>query len=387
MNSIRPNASAQQIAQTGFQLFRSGNYTDARNHLELAIQKGFIHPDSYVVLSHCHRNLNDIQNALKAVETALSAAPKHMRALLAKGELLELQQDLDEAVRFYKSAISVAPSPDEIPADIRPNFSKAFELIESQAQKHEQNLLRFLPSKKETLSQSKRFAESIEILLGKAKPYFQQPTRFFFPGLAQKAVYSRDEFDWVKELEDQTANIKKELLSLIQDQNNLAPYVQADDKDLILRDNKLINNSDWSACYLWKNGKLQEDMAEKCPQTVSALSSLPLDFLENQTPSILFSVLKPGTHIPPHHGMLNTRLICHLPLIVPPNCGIRVGNEHINWEEGKVIIFDDSIEHEAWNNSQETRVVLLFEIWHPELTENEKALIQQTFLAINAAKS
>ena len=79
----------------------------------------------------------------------------------------------------------------------------------------------------------------------------------------------------------------------------------------------------------------------------------------------LFSVLEPGTHIPPHNGMLNTRLICHLPLIVPPGCRLRVGSETRTVEAGKTMIFDDSMEHEAWNDSGETRVVLLFEIWRP----------------------
>ena len=80
--------------------------------------------------------------------------------------------------------------------------------------------------------------------------------------------------------------------------------------------------------------------------------------------------------------MLNTRLICHLPLIVPPGCRLRVGNSVQNVEAGKLLIFDDSIEHEAWNDSDMIRVVLLFEIWRPELTAAERTGLTAIFESI-----
>ena len=98
-------------------------------------------------------------------------------------------------------------------------------------------------------------------------------------------------------------------------------------------------------------------------------------------------MLRPRTRIPPHNGLVNTRLICHLPLIVPPGCGFRVGNETREWVEGKAWVFDDSIDHEAWNDSDQTRVILLFEIWRPELTEEERALVAAMFEEIAAAGS
>ena len=82
--------------------------------------------------------------------------------------------------------------------------------------------------------------------------------------------------------------------------------------------------------------------------------------------------------------MLNTRLICHLPLIVPPDCRLRVGSETRTVKAGKTMIFDDSMEHEAWNDSKDTRVVLLFEIWRPELSDEERAALTTLFEAIDA---
>ena len=79
------------------------------------------------------------------------------------------------------------------------------------------------------------------------------------------------------------------------------------------------------------------------------LRHAPVPRVAGWGPSVIFSMLKAGAHIGAHTGMYNTRLICHLPLIVPPGCRFRVGNEVREWEEGKLLIFDDTIEHEAWN--------------------------------------
>ena len=106
--------------------------------------------------------------------------------------------------------------------------------------------------------------------------------------------------------------------------------------------------------------------------------------MPNRSPVVLFSLLKPGTHIPPHNGLVNTRLICHLPLVVPAGCRFRVGNETREWVEGQAWAFDDSIDHEAWNDSDRTRVILLFDVWRPELTAIERELVTELFAAIDA---
>jgi aspartate beta-hydroxylase len=98
---------------------------------------------------------------------------------------------------------------------------------------------------------------------------------------------------------------------------------------------------------------------------------------------VLFSLPKPGVKIAPHHGFLNTRLICHLPLVVPNDCGLRLGNEVHSWKKGELVVFDDSIEHEAWNNSQQNRVVLIFDIWRPELSELEREWVTSLLESID----
>ena len=91
------------------------------------------------------------------------------------------------------------------------------------------------------------------------------------------------------------------------------------------------------------------------------------------------ALLRAGARIQPHNGQFNTRLTCHLPLIVPSGCRFRVGNEVREWERGKLLIFDDSIEHEAWNQSSEDRFILIFDIWRPELSEQERREVTAYF--------
>jgi len=108
--------------------------------------------------------------------------------------------------------------------------------------------------------------------------------------------------------------------------------------------------------------------------------------LANRSPSILFCLLRPGPHIAPHSGLINICLIVHLPLIAPDTCSFQVGNETRTWIEGKTCLFDDTIEHEAWNESDETRIILLFEIWRPELLVQAHELVKEMFEAIDATR-
>jgi aspartyl/asparaginyl beta-hydroxylase (cupin superfamily) len=162
------------------------------------------------------------------------------------------------------------------------------------------------------------------------------------------------------------------------------PYVRSDPSRPRREQDGLLDNPDWGAFYLWKDGEVVPENAARCPRTMRALESIPLCRVSNRSPSVLFSLLRAGAHIPPHTGMVNTRLICHLPLIVPGRCTFRVGNVEREWEEGKAWVFDDTIEHEAWNRSDATRVILLFEIWRPELTDAERSLVNAMFEAIDS---
>jgi aspartyl/asparaginyl beta-hydroxylase (cupin superfamily) len=131
-------------------------------------------------------------------------------------------------------------------------------------------------------------------------------------------------------------------------------------------------------------GELIEENAAKCPRTMKVLQNAPQPDQPGRTPASMFSLLKPKTRIPPHNGVTNVRLVTHLPLIIPESCRFRVGNDVRQWVPGRAWVFDDTIEHEAWNDSDKLRVVLIFDIWHPDLTAAERALVTALTAGINA---
>ena len=91
----------------------------------------------------------------------------------------------------------------------------------------------------------------------------------------------------------------------------------------------------------------------------------------------MFSLLAPNTTIPPHVGVNNSRLVCHLPLVVPEGCWFRVGAETRHWERGHAFLFDDTIEHEAANPSGQLRVVFIFDVWNPALSKVERDAVRR----------
>jgi aspartyl/asparaginyl beta-hydroxylase (cupin superfamily) len=117
---------------------------------------------------------------------------------------------------------------------------------------------------------------------------------------------------------------------------------------------------------------------------MQALGKLPQPHVPLRSPAALFSVLQPHTRIPPHTGVANFRLLIHLPLILPPQCGFRCGGETREWRLGEAWVFDDTIEHEAWNESDQTRVILICDIWSPRLSEEERIVIGQIIAATDA---
>jgi aspartyl/asparaginyl beta-hydroxylase (cupin superfamily) len=195
--------------------------------------------------------------------------------------------------------------------------------------------------------------------------------------------YDRDAFPWAAELEAAFPAIREELGAVLSEAAPFTPYVERT-PDRPDTDGRLTGSLDWSAFFLWKAGALLPDNAARCPRTVAAIEAIPLYGVPGRTPNVLFSRLTPGAHIPPHTGFINTRLICHLPLIVPEGCAFRVGNETRPWREGELLAFDDTIEHEAWNRGASDRTVLIFDVPRPEMSAEEHALVAALFEAVDS---
>ena len=139
----------------------------------------------------------------------------------------------------------------------------------------------------------------------------------------------------------------------------------------------------WNGYYFYRHGERRDDNAARCPRTAAAIDALPLSIVPAHGPEVLYSVFTPGTHLLPHQGVTNTRVVGHLPLLVPEQCALKVGGELHEWQEGRVVVFDDTYEHEAWNRSDRTRVVLIFDLWNPHLTEAERAAARDVVVDVS----
>lgn len=370
----------EAIARSGVDALTRGDAIAARKAFEQVTAAGRASHQLRLFLAQACEMMGDGPAMEAALAPVLEKEPRNLYALLMKGEYQERLGDDRAATSWYGMAISSASQFQNLPPDLVQRLKRAEASAAAASARFSAHLTRELESIDRNAIGA-RFYEAIDILQGRAQPQLQQPTSFYYPRLPQVPFYDPAGFDWVPALEARTSEIRAEAEGVLAAERGLAPYVQRN-ADRPTREHALLDDPNWSAFYLWKDGALVPEAEAACPATVEALSSLPFPRISGRSPSILFSVLKAKTHIPPHWGMLNTRLICHLPLIVPPDCRLRVGNETRSVEQGKMMIFDDSIEHEAWNDSERTRVILLFEIWRPELDEAERAALTTMFEAI-----
>lgn len=378
-------ATADDDARAGLGALRNGDAAAARDFLVRAVEAGRADAQVLFGLAQACRRLADARGAGLALDRLLRAEPQNLTALIQRGDLYADAGDTRAAASFYQVALRVAPPRPQLAAAMVQELERIDAACARLASDYAGFLTRQLAQRGfEPGRSSARFAESLDIILGRRQVYMQQPRYYYFPGLPQLQFYDRSHFPWFAALEAATDAIRDELLAVMQDPGAFAPYVQGNPNRPRKDEAGMMDNPDWSAFYLWKNGEPVAENAARCPRTLEALRDVPLARVPNRSPSILFSLLRPGTRIPPHHGLVNTRLICHLPLIVPGRCRFRVGNEVREWEQGRAWAFDDTIEHEAANDSSETRVILLFDIWRPELTAEEQGLVSGLFESIDA---
>lgn len=343
----------------------------------LAALNDMVDPPAMLMAQACNRAA-DWSGEAAALRRLLDVDPRNLPALLAMGRNAARRADDRAAISYYRAALAQAAATGA-PPQLQPLLQQAQASVAQSSRRFEDHLtaaIRDLPP-------LPRIAHATDLLLGKAELYLQQPSMFYFPGLPQRAFYERDEFDWVAPMEAMTDVIVAELGAIRADGEDFAPYVETP-ADRPAPNNPLRDDPSWGAFYFWRNGARVDDHADRCPAVMAALDHAPMPQIESRSPIALWSLLKPGTHIQPHHGLLNTRLICHLPLLTPEGCGLRVGAETRRWEKGEMLIFDDSVEHEAWNRGAQTRVILLFEIWRPEIGVEERDALGRLFRAIDA---
>ena len=262
-------------------------------------------------------------------------ADAQVNALLDQGDQFARAGDPKAAMSFYHAARqAAAASRLADPASVGPRLAAAAQFVQRRAEEFEHRLDHALDGlEPATGAERTRLLHSLEMLKGQREIYPQQPGVFYYPYLAQRQIFEREDFDWVPQLEAATPAIREELLGLLDEGADFRPYVEDEANRPRREFHHLNNDPSWSALYLWRDAQLVPEIAQRCPRTIEALGKVPLSHIGSRTPAVLFSRLEPGAHIPPHSGMLNCRLICHLPLVVPPGCWLRVGNETREWEE------------------------------------------------------
>lgn len=227
-------------------------------------------------------------------------------------------------------------------------------------------------------AEMKRLEHVIAVYLGQRQDApvntHQAPKFLFFPGLPEGPYHDPYLHPWAGQLDDAFDDIRAEALSVLQQEDGLENFLSfKPGQSKVGYLGGAGRNPSWDAFFFYRHGEQYDTNHARCPKTSAVLRAVERCEVEGQAPEICFSVLQPGTHIMPHYGVTNTRLVMHLPLIVPSGCALNVfgGGEHV-WRERELMMFDDTFQHEAWNHSEQTRVVLLMDCWNPHLSIAER---------------
>jgi aspartate beta-hydroxylase len=321
----------------------------------------------------------DLERGLESLDRALASDPYYVPALIRKAEVLDGLGRRPEAADLYRRIIDASPDPGKLPEPARQALEKGREVVRVVEAERIAALAAPLAGVRAAFPDADfdRADAYAEQRTGRRKVYVQQPIDGHFPYLPALEFFPREHFPWLADLEARTSAIGQELLTLLEaDDAGFRPYVAFDATQPVNQWAELNHSRRWSAWFLWKDGERQEAHCARCPATIAALQAIPLLDLPGKGPTVMFSILEPHTRIPPHTGSSNVRTTIHLPLVVPDGCGFRVGAETRVWRVGEAWAFDDTIEHEAWNDSGEPRAILILDVWNPLLTEAERAAVR-----------
>jgi aspartyl/asparaginyl beta-hydroxylase (cupin superfamily) len=362
----------------GMRALLAGDAGAARPLLERAAALDPASPMLWLNLALAHRDLKDEAAERDALERALATDPRFFPALLHKARLFERQGKLKQAAYMYHAFLCCVPAGPHPPA-VRSAMEHANKVLKG----NDAALEAFLQPRlndaraRHAGARLERFDACFDRLVGKRGVFAPQPTFMLFPRLPAIEFLDRDEFPWLDAFDAATDEIRAEArAALAQAAEDFVPYISKPAGSPVDQWQELNNSKRWSTFFLLKNGKRVEDHLARCPRTAALLEAAPLCAIPAHAPSAFFSVLAPKTRIPGHTGVTNTRFIVHLPLVVPPACSFRVGAETRPWREGRAWVFDDTFEHEAWNGSDEPRIVLIFDVWNSFLTEAERDLVR-----------
>jgi aspartate beta-hydroxylase len=367
----------------GLRALETGQGAQAVEILRRAVGRQDDNVTLWVNLAAALRQQQRPEEEAAALERALAIEPRHLVALLSKAASIARRSGPRAAAVAYGNALkSIAPGA-ALPESLRGPLAEATAAVRANADELERHIASRMASAVPDTPRSTRVDHAIGAFAGKRRIYHPDPTQLHVPMIPALEFHAREDFPWLARLEAATADVRAEFERVFaEDQNSLVPYIAYPDGVPLDQWRELNRSRKWSAYFLWRDGKPVEQNLARCPRTAALLASLPLHSVPGHAPAAFFSILDAGAHIPAHTGVTNSRVIVHLPLVVPPDCRFRVGSTTREWRAGEAWVFDDTIEHEAWNGSAYPRAILIFDVWNPFLTESERALVRETVVAI-----
>lgn len=371
----------------GLRALARGELPVAIEALECAAKAAPREPGLWMNLASAYRQSGDDAAEFQSIERALAADQTYFMAWLRKAELHERLGELALATQSWHSVLALARAIPDLPPALVASLARGRAFVAKGMAAFAELVQSEFASDRDALSpaERRRFDACLEAALGRRRVFMNECAGVYFPFLPADEFFDRVHFEWLEELEAKTSRIAAELSSLFPDTGSFRPYIQQHEGTPRNKWTSLDGSPDWGACFLWEYGKQITQICVRCPETVAALSAVPLADIPTRAPTAFFSVLKPHTRIPAHTGVSNTRAIVHLPLVVPDGCGFRVGGETREWKLGEAFVFDDTIEHEAWNDSDQPRVVLIFDVWNPHLTAAERRLLRRFYATADAS--
>jgi len=373
--------------------YERGQFAQARTLLERARGARADDPNTLTNLGVANQMLGRLDEAADALRAALRAAPDFFIAKLRLGNVLEQMGRRDEAVPVLYGAILAAQGRgywlnDATTAPgLRPIVLQAMSTVAIGRLAYFSTVMTPL-RERYGAAELVRVEKALAIQLMEMPANYvdpkQRPKFLYFPDLPTVKYFDRALFPWYAELEAKTATIRDEMLAVLAEDGGFEPFLghfdRPDQLEQYLRGDR--GTPAWNAFFFYRHGETVAQNHERCPHTSAALDRAPLCRIREHAPEVCYSVLTPGSHILPHHGVTNVRAVTHLPLIVPEDCALVVGGEARSWEEARCFTFDDTFEHEAWNRSERTRVVMLMDVWNPYLSEAERAAMTDIIEAI-----
>ena len=357
--------------------------------LELLARARAAHPRDAITLVNLGvllRERDQLEEAIATLCEALRIEPGLHVARLRLGEAMQARGD-SGAIAAYFGAIMAAQERGQWLSDattapaLRPLVKHAMRVVAGGRRMLFSALLAPLRERHGAAALA-RVEKCLAIYLQEIAPDYpdpaQRPKFLYFPDLPTTRFFGRELFPWYDALEARTDAIRAEMLQVVSGDGGLEPFLGHFDDKLALQDHLRGDKGEpaWNAFFFHRHGVRNDANAARCPATIAALEATPLCRVRDHSPEVCFSVLTPGSHILPHRGVTNTRLVTHLPLVVPEgDLALQVSGETMRWQEGRCFTFDDTFEHEAWNRSDETRVVVLLDVWNPHLTEVEREAV------------